>query len=393
MIPHAKQRAQPLRVLYVIDSISRSGGAETSLATLAAEYQQLGVHLDVAYLHEREGLHAEFVAAGAELFSLAGPGGRAGWVKRAQSLIRHRQPDLVHTTLFEADLAGRVAARFANTPVVSTLANESYGPAHYANPQLNTWKLRGAQILDATTARLATRLHAVSNTVADAMAPRLHYPRERIDVVARGRNPDALGERSEARRAAIRSALGVPPQDTLVLSVARHEYDKGLDVLIRAMALVARAAPTTRLVVAGREGTQTDELRKIVDREQLTDVVTLLGARSDVPELLCGADVFALASRREGFSGAIIEAMALEVPIVATDIPQVREALDPSSAVLTASGDEGALALAIERVVREPGETSNRVQRARMRFLAEFTVQAVAPKMLAVYDRALTRGT
>jgi glycosyltransferase involved in cell wall biosynthesis len=385
-VPHDRQG---LHLLYVIDSISRSGGAEASLATLAAEYRHLGVHLDVAYLHEREGLQAEFVAAGAELFSLAGPGGRAGWVKRARSLIRRRQPDLVHTTLFEADIAGRIAARLTSTPVVSTLANESYGPAHFGNPDLRTWKLHGAQILDAGTARLTTRLHAVSCTVADTMAQRLRYPRERIDVVPRGRNPDRLGERSEARRVAIRSALGASDQEVLVLSVARHEYDKGLDVLLGAMVLMKHSVPTARLIVAGREGAQTEELRKIIDREQLTGVVSFLGARADVPELLCGADLFVLASRREGFSGAIVEAMALEAPIVASDIPQVREALDPSSAMLTAPGVEDDLALAIEHVVREPNEAKSRARRARERFLRDFTVQAVAPEMLSFYERAL----
>jgi glycosyltransferase involved in cell wall biosynthesis len=379
-----------LHVLYIIDSISRSG-AEESLATLAAEYQNLGVRLDVAYLHERAGLQDELRSAGAELFSLDGTGGRLGWVRRARDLIDHRHPHLVHTTLFEADVAGRVASRLARVPVVSTLANESYGAAHSSNPELNTWKLRGAQLLDAGTARLTRRLHAVSSTVANAMAGRLRYPRERIDVIPRGRNPNRLGERSVERRGAMRSKLGVEDGEPLVLSVARHEYDKGLDTLIRAMARLRGSVPNARLFVAGRHGAQTEELRTIIDRERLTGVVTLLGARSDVPDLLCAADVFVLASRREGFSGAIIEAMALEAPIVASDIAQVREALDTSSALLTAPGLVADLAAAVEQVVRTPDEAAVRARHARERFMRDFTVQAVAPRMLSFYEHALAR--
>src|SRR5438270_6296378 len=88
-----------VRVLYVIDSLA-PGGAESSLVALARLYPARGVELEVAYLYDRPGLHDALKATGARLTSLAGPGGRRGWARRAAALVRDRRPDLVHTTLF-----------------------------------------------------------------------------------------------------------------------------------------------------------------------------------------------------------------------------------------------------------------------------------------------------
>src|SRR4051794_11269865 len=97
----------PLHILYVIDSLA-AGGAERSLAALAGPYRDLGVDLDVAVLWDRPGLHHQIEAAGGSVVSLDPPGNRVRRAQRIADLVRDRKPDLVHTTLFEADVAGRV---------------------------------------------------------------------------------------------------------------------------------------------------------------------------------------------------------------------------------------------------------------------------------------------
>ncbi len=118
---------QPLHVVYVIDSLV-PGGAESSLAAMAPGLVSRGVSLDVVALTSRPGLQDALRDAGATVTEL--DGSRRTWWRQVRALVRDRRPSLVHTTLFEADLAGRLGARLAGTPVVSTLANEGYGPAH-----------------------------------------------------------------------------------------------------------------------------------------------------------------------------------------------------------------------------------------------------------------------
>jgi hypothetical protein len=104
-------RAATIRVLYVIDDLG-AAGAERSLAAMAPHYGDRGIRLDVAYLRETHGVgvRPDLETAGARLFSLVGSGGRVGWARRAHRLIAAERPDLVHTTLFESDLAGRAGA-------------------------------------------------------------------------------------------------------------------------------------------------------------------------------------------------------------------------------------------------------------------------------------------
>jgi hypothetical protein len=110
--------AQRLQILYVIDGLGR-GGAERSLAALTPHSRDLGVRLDDAMLFERQGFQDEIRDPGAQIFSFAGTSGRVSRARRVAALIGDVRPDLVHTTLVEADVTGRIAARLSQTPVVS----------------------------------------------------------------------------------------------------------------------------------------------------------------------------------------------------------------------------------------------------------------------------------
>lgn len=379
-----------MRVLYVIDSLA-PGGAEASLVALARLYPARGIDLEVACLYDRPGLQPALQATAARLTSLAGPGGRIAAVRRAATLVRRRRPELVHTTLFEADLAGRLAAAAAHVPVVSSLVSVAYGPAERREPGIRRSRLLAAQGADVATARLVRRFHAVSHHVADVMAPRLLVARWRMEVVPRGRDPQTLGTRTPARTAAARAMLGVGRRDRLLLAVARQEYPKGLDVLLRALPLVRSELPDARLVVAGSEGHHSAVLQALVRELDLGDAVTFLGPRSDVADLLCAADLFVLPTRREGFPGAVLEAMALEVPIVATTIPAVAEAvIGGEHALLVSPDDPGALAGAVVATLNSPEASRRRVEAALARFQAHFTIERAADGMARFYEAALS---
>jgi glycosyltransferase involved in cell wall biosynthesis len=380
-----------VHVLYLIDSLV-PGGAERSLAAMCPHLTAAGVRLEVATLHERRGLQEELERGGARLYRLAGAGGRAAWIRRAAGLIRQRRPDLVHTTLFEADIAGRVAATVCRVPVVSSLVNDAYGPEQHAGiGGVNLVKLRAAQLLDGVTARRVVRFHAISAHVADLMAQRLRLPRDRVDVVPRGRDPHSLGIRTADRRARARALLGVDQGRPLVLAAARHEPQKGLDVLLEAVPAVLERMPTTQVVVAGRTGHLTPLLRTITARLGLGTSVRFLGARDDVPELLCAADVFVLPSRWEGLGSVLLEAMALEAPIVATDLPAIGEVVsDGATALLAQPGQPEALAGSILATLADRSAAAARARSAHSRFLSDFAIERIADRMLAFYEHALS---
>ena len=377
-----------VRVLYLIDSLA-FGGAERSLAALAPQYRDLGIDLVVGYFKERPGVHDALRAAGANVLALdpTGTAGRRGWIAAARHAIAESKPDLVHTTLFEADVAGRVAARMERVPVVTTLANVAYGPEQQVGRGPSSLRVRGALVADALTARAVVRFHAITHHVADVMTKRLRLDPSKVDVVPRGRDPEELGNRTADRASRVRASLRVG-DSPLVVAAARHEPQKGLDVLLEAFPAVRAGVPDVRLVIAGREGNTTARLRALVDVHGLRDSVDLVGARDDVPDLLAAADAFVMPSRWEGLGSVLLEAMALEAPIVASDLPAVREVVDDRTAALVPAGDPGALAAAIIATLTGH-DASVRALGARTRFLRNFTIRTVAAQMRAFYARAL----
>lgn len=377
-----------MRVLYVIDSLI-GGGAEWSLAHMAPAYADAGIDLHVAFLKSRWEVAEPLLVAGATLHPTALDRSRPQQLVELVRLIRRLRPDVVHTTLWEADVLGRVAAAITRTPSVTTLANSNYSPAQLENPAVRRSKLRAAQFVDVATARLATRFHAVSMAVADDMAARLHRPRDRFVVVPRTRRRAALGESSTGRRLAVRQELGLTADRPVVLGIARHEHQKGLDVLIDAAARLRPSFADLRVLIAGREGRETAALRAGIDRAGVGDIVTLLGVRSDVADLIVAADVVAVPSRVEGLPGAVLEAMALDRPVVASDIPMVREAIGSHAAHLVPVGDADALAAGIATVLSDPSAFDDVVVAARRRFDARYTPEAVVAGLRAIYDSAI----
>jgi glycosyltransferase involved in cell wall biosynthesis len=376
-----------MRVLHVIDSLAPAG-AERSLADMTPHLIQRGLELGIVVLHERPGLAAEVRSAGASVDALEGSN-RVTWVREATKLIRSRQPDLVHTTLFDADLVGRTAGRLAGVPVVSSLVSTPYGSEHRAEAGQRALKLHAAQLADIITSRLVRRFRAVSEAVKCAAVERLHLKADLIEVIPEGRDPARLGRATAARRSAARASLELS-EEPVVLAVARHEPPKGLDLLLRAVPALRAVCPQVQVIVAGQHGRSSAQLTSIINELDLARSVRLLGHRDDIAELFCAADVFVLPSRREGIPGVVQEAMALEVPIVASDIAPVREALgDPSLAELFRPGDVVDLAAAVAKAIKNPAVGRQRATQARMRFIGEYDVAGVAQRVLAFYETAL----
>ncbi|WP_126641111.1 glycosyltransferase family 4 protein [Embleya hyalina] len=385
-----------MHVLQVIDSVDRVGGAERAAVAMAPGLIRRGVTLDVAYLLDLDGFQPELVEAGASLFGVH-RGSRVGSVRGLARVIRDRRPDLVHTTLYEADIAGRIAALATGVPVVSSLVNTSYGAEMRTQPGIRPWKLRAAQGLDAASGQGVRRFHALTEHVADVMSRRLRVRRSRIEVVPRGRDPEALAAARE-RRAHTRAELGLGADVPVLVTAARQEYQKGLDVLLAAFASVRREVPDAVLLLAGPPGGQTESLRRTAaglagDSPDGAEPVRFLGYRDDVPDLMGAADVFVLPSRWEGLGSVLIEAMGVGTPIVTSDLPPVREITGAGDcAALVPPDSPEALATALVSALTEREKTAMRADAAYRRFGEEYTIDSVCDRMVAFYTRALGPG-
>lgn len=376
----------PLRVLLVLNSLG-AGGTERSTALLLPGLRAAGIEPIVAcFVRREEGDQQAVIDAGFDVRFVEG-----GWLARIRGLRRligEVRPAVVHTAIFEADVAGRVAAAGTGIPVMSSLVNTPYDQARYSDPRVTPWKLRVVQVVDSLTGRLlATRFHAVTVGVARDAVENLRFRPSRIRVVERGRDLTELGEPSASRRLTVRRRLGLQPDVPVVVAVGRVEYQKAHGALVEALARLSSSRPDMVLLIAGRDGNASGELAAAVERNQLDGRVQVLGHRSDVPDLLAAADVFAMPSLYEGTAGAAIEALALGVPVVATGLAGTEGLLvDGLNARLVPAGSVDELAAAIEVATSDADGRNAALTDAGRRAVQErFTLDRAVDEMASLY--------
>jgi glycosyltransferase involved in cell wall biosynthesis len=175
--------------------------------------------------------------------------------------------------------------------------------------------------------------------------------------------------------------------------VGRQEFQKGHRVLLEAMAEVASARPSAVLLLAGREGAETEHLHGLAGRARLDGVVRFLGHRDDLPDVLAASDVFVFPSLWEGLGCAVIEAMALGLPIVASDIEPVREVVEGDRcAELVPPRDAARLAAAVISLLADRPRAQTLGRRGRETFLRRFTLEQITARMVELFRRVAERA-
>jgi glycosyltransferase involved in cell wall biosynthesis len=371
--------------MHIIDSL-HGGGAETSLVEVLPGLTRRGVRTTIVTILKDDG------ALDNQLASLRVAPIRMrqrdplGLTLELRNLICSMRPDIIHTTLLRANLLGRIAARTVGTPVITTLANQDYGPEHRANSRLGSWSVRMVHSADLLTVPLTTQFHAISGSVAQVMARRLRIPEERIQVVYRGRDPARLGVRTLERRLRTRTALSIDAGASVVLSVGRLDRQKGVDTTIDAFRQLLKEVPDAVLLIAGRPGNAIAIVRA---RSQDCPAIRLLGHRTDIPDLMCAADVLSFPSRWEGLGGSVIEAMALRLAVVGSDIPPVVETIGNVDWPLVPPDNAQALAQELVTVLKAGPLTEARKDAGEERFRRVFTADAAADGMARLYNEML----
>jgi glycosyltransferase involved in cell wall biosynthesis len=380
-----------VRLLLVIPGLS-GGGTERSTRELVPTLVSRGIDVSIVYMVQRptdDVAHLERAGARVHLVPKRRLDAHVLGIRR---VITRERPDIVHTSLYEADVAGRVAAwraPGARPVVLSSIVNTSYDPARLGDPNVPAWKLQGVRMVDGWTARnLTDHFHAVSCAVKDSAVQALGIEADRVTVIERGRDPRRLGDPSRERRMRARTALGLDRDAQAIVTVGRQEFQKGHVHLVGAFDVLAATRPSVELLIVGRNGNHSAQLEARVRQSPYRDRIRTLGHRDDVPDILAASDVFVLPSIYEGFPGAAIEAMALELPVVASSIPTLREVVEEGgSGLLVPPNDPPKLAGAIGSVLDDPKLARRLGDRGRHLFLTRLTAEQSHRRMIELYEQ------
>ncbi len=356
-----------MKILYLITR-AELGGAQVHVHDLLKGFQNscklfLGVG-ERGYLTEAAGLLNVPYEVIPELVQPISPFQDAKALARIARLIRRFQPDLVHAHTSKAGILGRAAGRAMGVPAVFTAHTWSFAEG-------TSWKWKAVGI---PCEKLMARWGAKTITVSEAnrsIALRRGVGNSGNLVTVHNGIPDTP----------FRADYGLNPAPRIVM-VARCARQKSQTLLLRAMAEVNLPF---QLTFVG-DGPTRLQLRDEAARLGLARRTEFLGNRLDIAEILAGSDIFALPTNWEGFPLSILEAMRAGLPVVASEVGGVAEAVaDGETGFLTPSGDVAAVRSKITALLTGPALRRRMGEAGRTRYERHFTFAAMIAKTLSVY--------
>lgn len=311
-------------------------------------------------------------------------------------LIRQERYDIVHTHNPLASLIARAAARLCGVPVIIYTV---HGFSFHEDASTLRYQLGFAA--ERLAGRWTHLTFSQSREDYDLIVRKRITPSERAIWIGNGVDPAHFdpGRFGAEERRRTRASLGIPENAMVAGMLTRLSREKGIREFIEAGASVLSRMPDTWFCIVGgrRSGAYWhmtfDEVRSIAERHGLTSRLVLPGYREDVPEVLAAMDVFCLPSYHEGLPRSIIEAMAMELPVVASDIRGCREeVVDGETGFLIPVRDSRALADKLTYLLENRRVASEFGRRARAIVLEDFVEEDVVQKQITVIKQALARN-
>ncbi len=381
-----RSRRRPLRVLEFRSAEGAGGGPEKTILMGAARTDPERFAVTVCYIRDHR-VPGFSIAARAHQLGVADyveiPQRRlidpAVW-RAARRLLRERRFDIIHAHDYKTDLITLLLAR---TEKVIPLAT-AHGWTGLTR--------REKYFYYPMDRRLLTRFPlviAVSGQIRAELIRRGARP-GRVRTVLNGIDHQAF-RRDRSQEAAVRARLGLSADATIIGSVGRLEPVKRFDLLLQAFAVLRRRRPGLRLVIAG-EGSTRSSLERLARQLSLDPACRFLGHYADVAELHHAFDVFVQTSDYEGTPNVVLEAMALETPVVATEAGGTGEVLhDGVHGCLIPKGDQEAVVRAVEHTLADREATRRRVAAARDRVERELSFAARMRTVEAIYEELAAR--
>ncbi|MER3408631.1 MAG: hypothetical protein C4306_00650 [Thermoleophilia bacterium] len=374
--PGGDGRLPTPRRLRVLTLVSRpeadGGGAERLAAMIAARLDRKRFESTVCATRPVYEPHPDLAASGTRLLVLERrrKGDLAAW-RPLLSLLRNERIDVLHAHMFGANVWGTTFGRLARVPVV--IAHE------------HMWSFQGEplrRLMDRHhIGRLATVVLAVSRDCRRKMIEIEGLDRDKVLYLPNGIPP--LRPTSAGRR--VRAELGISEDDPVIGSIAVLRREKAIDLLLVASEELRRRFPRLRVLVAG-DGPERPSLERLARDLGLEKVVTFLGYRDDVAEVLAALDVVVSTSSFEGSPLALLEAMAAARPIVATAVGGVPDLIEHGvHGLLVSPGDSHEVSEAVASLLEQPEWGRRMGEAARERQCREFDIDVMVRRLEDLY--------
>ena len=367
-----------MKVLFAIDSLG-TAVTEKSTLEIISNFSK-DVQIVVVSFYSRDELKKDHESSAITFYDLR-TSTKKSWIlaiRDLRKIIKVEKPDVIVSSMFSSNIFARLASWNTNSKLVGTFISDSY-----SNIRTEQFSLKRKIVshffflVDKLTSRIPVAWISNSNTIKKSNCLKLNIKPEKVDVVYRGRNalnfkPKQYGLKEGVFRFAF---------------VARLFETKGLRELVEAFSIVIKQHKEVRLDIYG-EGAFMETLIAIVKKFSLADKITLHGLVPNAWEKLYDSDCFVFPSWYEGFSGSLVEAMLVGIPIIASDIPMNLEAVtDNKTALVYEVKNTEQLAAKMIKAVTSYDKMIELGTAAREEALNRFDIKIVA----AQYENILKR--
>ncbi len=306
----------PLKVMQLVLGLG-IGGAEKLVCDIVRQVDKQLVHSCIYCLNDNVGHFGEALQEDGYHVGTLGREPGVDWklIPKLSTILQQEKIDIIHAHQYSPHFYGLMASLlsqfgrgYRRPKLIVTEHGKTYFP-----PQKKLKRVIANPFLSLFTDEIVT----ISEHTKSILVKYENYPSYKIKVVYNGIDLNRFTENVDVK--AKKESLGLPLNRKIIGIVSRLAPIKNHAMLLRAFKQVAEQVPETSLLIVG-DGPEAQNLRTLADSLRLSENISFLGAREDVPELLRIFDVFALTSFSEGMSVSLLEAMGASVPIVATRV-------------------------------------------------------------------------
>ncbi len=361
-----------MRILYVIDSMAKDGAESQLLKTLAQfTPDQYAVFVVLSRAEGERIGELTSLKCVQDVTTLSGESSRKKLIEKAFTLggiIKAVQPDIVHSWLWYSNFLCGISRKFGLLRKIPFIASQR-GDYHARYGKFRLWLTE--KLIYNTTDCLLTNSDQIQRNLLQL------YPHKRIISI-----PNLLELPTEAWTQKQRKSS----EEKLIVSVGRFAPEKGHHYLIEALSLLNKNYVHWRCKFLG-DGELESELRTLTADHKLSDKVMFPGFCEDVFSELLKADLFVLPSLHEGSPNALIEAMGIGLPCIASDVGGIKDLIDSEkNGISIPSQDSVALEAAINRILIEPEFARELGKNARNTIQQKFNTEKSIQKLEEIYQ-------
>lgn len=365
---------QPVKVFHLIKSLGR-GGAEMLLPETYNVHNKQEFEFQYGYfLPWKDQVAKVLTAKGASVYCFKASNNVALFLKFAAiaSFLRRWKANVLHCHLPWAGFVGRVAGKFAGVPVVYTEHNKQeryHGITRWLNKATFSWQ---------------RAVIAVSQEVADSIRTNIGN-KTTVYTILNGVNTDTF-VRSETESQRTRRSFGIPEHSKVVGLVAVFRTQKRIDLWLAAAAEIVKTLPDTHFILVG-DGPQRQMAEEKINALGLNKVVHLAGLQTEPKPFYSAFDLFFMTSEFEGLPVAMLEAMSMECPVVATAAGGIGEVIrhGKEGLLFPVASHAGELAAGCVSVLSDTRKRNEFASKARDRVVTSFSIKQMTHQLEQVY--------